>query len=105
MSPEDRIRMQHMLDAALEVCEFVGGTSFEAFCNKRFSSFVMDEAYLLAAVRYVEMNPVRAGIIQRPEDYPWSSYRFYIGEKKPEWLHTEFILNYFNKEMAKAQSE
>ncbi|MBF0254136.1 MAG: transposase [Candidatus Omnitrophica bacterium] len=39
----------------------------------RFSSYVMDEAYLHAAVRYVEMNPVRAGIVARPEDYPWSS--------------------------------
>ena len=39
----------------------------------RFASFVMDDAHLLAAVRYVELNPVRAGLVERPGDYPWSS--------------------------------
>ena len=39
----------------------------------RFASFVMDEAHLLAAARYVELNPVRAGLCARPEDWPWSS--------------------------------
>jgi putative transposase len=39
----------------------------------RFASFVMDEAHLLAAARYVELNPVRAGLAEQPEDYPWSS--------------------------------
>lgn len=41
--------------------------------QERFASFVMDEVHLLAAVRYVEMNPVRAGMVSRPQDYPWSS--------------------------------
>jgi putative transposase len=39
----------------------------------RFSSYAMEEGYLLAAARYVEMNPVRAGFVQRPEEYGWSS--------------------------------
>jgi REP-associated tyrosine transposase len=39
----------------------------------RFSSFVMDERYTLAAARYVELNPVRAKMVPRAEDYPWSS--------------------------------
>jgi putative transposase len=39
----------------------------------RFASFVMDESYLLAAVRYVELNPVRARLVKKPEVYPWSS--------------------------------
>ncbi|MCK4341487.1 MAG: transposase [Phycisphaerae bacterium] len=39
----------------------------------RFASFVLDDYYLLAATRYVEMNPVRAGMVDRPESYPWSS--------------------------------
>lgn len=41
--------------------------------QERFASFVMEQAYLFAAVRYVELNPVRAGLVERPEDYPWSS--------------------------------
>lgn len=39
----------------------------------RFSSFPLDENYLLAAVRYVERNPVRAGIVEKAWEYPWSS--------------------------------
>ena len=39
----------------------------------RFASFPMAERHLLAAARYVELNPVRAGMVSRPEDYPWSS--------------------------------
>jgi putative transposase len=41
--------------------------------QERFASFVMDQTHLLAAVRYVELNPVRAGLVDRPEDYLWSS--------------------------------
>jgi putative transposase len=39
----------------------------------RFSSCPLDEQYLLAAVRYVELNPVRAGLAERPWQYCWSS--------------------------------
>lgn len=39
----------------------------------RFASFPMDQRYLLSASRYVELNPVRAGLVASPEDYPWSS--------------------------------
>ena len=44
----------------------------------RFASFPMDERHLLAAARYVELNPVRAGITRRPEDYAWSSARAHL---------------------------
>jgi len=39
----------------------------------RFASFVMEEPYLLAAARYVELNPVRAKLVVAPGDFPWSS--------------------------------
>lgn len=39
----------------------------------RFSSFVMDERHLLAAARYVELNPIWPGLVERPEMYRWSS--------------------------------
>lgn len=38
------------------------------------SSLIDSEAYLLACMRYIELNPIRAGLVQRPEDYLWSSY-------------------------------
>ena len=39
----------------------------------RFSSFPLDGKYLYAAIRYVERNPVRAGIVEKAEDYEFSS--------------------------------
>ena len=39
----------------------------------RFTSYVMDEHYLLAAARYIELNPVRAKLTIDPGEYPWSS--------------------------------
>ncbi|TVP88212.1 MAG: transposase, partial [Pseudomonadaceae bacterium] len=38
------------------------------------ASLVDSEQYLLAVYRYIELNPVRAGMVDLPEDYPWSSY-------------------------------
>ena len=39
------------------------------------SCLTEDEAYLLACQRYIELNPVRASMVQHPAEYPWSSYR------------------------------
>ena len=39
----------------------------------RFSSYPMDDAHLMAAVRYVELNPVRAGLVKAAADWGWSS--------------------------------
>lgn len=44
----------------------------------RFYSCALDEEHLYAAVRYVENNPVKAGLVQRAEDYPWSSARAHV---------------------------
>ena len=44
----------------------------------RFASFVMDEPYLLAAARYVELNPLRAGLVADPCDWRWSSARAHV---------------------------
>ena len=46
--------------------------------QERFHSFPMDERHLLACVRYVEQNPVKAGLTDRPEDWPWSSARAHL---------------------------
>jgi len=44
----------------------------------RFGSSVLDEEYLIAAVRYVERNPVRAGMVSKPWEYRWSSARLHM---------------------------
>ena len=48
------------------------------------ASLVDAEPYLLACYRYIELNPVRAGMVQDPEAYPWSSYRWHAsGQPDP----------------------
>ena len=46
--------------------------------QERFASVVMDDRYTLAAIRYTELNPVRAGLVEHPGDYDWSSARAHL---------------------------
>ena len=48
------------------------GTLWE---GRHKASLIQSERYLLTCYRYVELNPVRAQMVSRPEEYPWSSYR------------------------------
>ena len=50
----------------------------------RFASFPMDEVYLLVAARYVELNPVKAGLVVSPEAYPWSSAAAHVSGRDDE---------------------
>ena len=57
----------------------------------RFKAILVDkESYLLELCRYVVLNPVRAKLVDRSEDWPWSSYRATAGiEKAPAFLIRE----------------
>ena len=57
----------------------------------RFKSYPMDHGYLWAAVRYVERNPVRAGIVKKVDDYAWSSAKVHI-ENCVDGLLSRFYL-------------
>jgi len=59
----------------------------------RFASFPMDERHLLAAARYVELNPVRARIAARPEDYGWSSARAHLSGEDDELVKAGPLLD------------
>jgi len=58
----------------------------------RFASFVMDEAYLLAAARYIELNPVRAGLVCNPCDWPWSSTRAHLAGRDDQLVKVAPLL-------------
>jgi putative transposase len=66
----------------------------------RFKGILVErDAYCKELSRYIHLNPVRAGLVKSPSEYPWSSYRYFIGrDKKPEWLTTEIILGEFGSE-------
>ncbi|MDD4780848.1 MAG: transposase [Tissierellia bacterium] len=81
--------------------------SYVYFFNKKYkrighlfqdrfkSEFIDDENYLLAAVRYIHNNPVKAGIVNEPGDYYWSSYNYYKNNNNTI-LCIEKILNIFS---------
>jgi len=66
------------------------------------------EAYFLEVLRYVVLNPVRAGMVARPEDYIWSSHRAVIGAAPaPEWLAVDDVLVQYgaDRQLARANYE
>jgi REP element-mobilizing transposase RayT len=69
----------------------------------RYKAVLVDgESYLHELVRYIHLNPVRAGMVTRPEEYPWSGHRAYLGMETLPWLTTEWMLVQFGKSLTKA---
>lgn len=60
----------------------------------RFKAILVeDESHAAGLSRYIHRNPVRAGVVARPQDYAWSSYRDYLSSKRgPEWLDCQTVL-------------
>ncbi|MBK1723035.1 REP-associated tyrosine transposase [Thiocystis violacea] len=65
----------------------------------RFKGILVDrDAYLLELSRYVVLNPVRAGLVPAPGDWPWSSYRAMVGAAPvPNWLAVDALLSQFGE--------
>ena len=77
--------------------------------ENRYKSILCDEDnYLLALVRYIHLNPIRAGIVKTIEEldrYPWSGHRSIIGKAKYPWMDTETVLSRFGSAARKALHE
>lgn len=71
----------------------------------RYKAILVDaDAYAGELSRYIHLNPVRAGMVDMPEKYTWSSYQYYIGKKKkPDWLAIDFIQSYFEQKNLSVQ--
>jgi REP element-mobilizing transposase RayT len=71
----------------------------------RYKAVLVDQdAYGLALVRYIHLNPVRAKMVRQPGAYRWSSHRAYLGRERLPWLSTEVVLAQFSKRLATARS-
>lgn len=71
----------------------------------RFRSVLVEVSnYAIELSRYIHLNPVRAGIVERPEQYSWSSFGYFMGKANPEpWLDTSTILKLFGDQRKAAQ--
>jgi putative transposase len=73
---EDSVpRMMHSLGRYVGWFNYTHDRTGTLWEGRYRSTLVDTDAYLLACMRYVELNPVRAGMVARPADYPWSSHR------------------------------
>ena len=71
----------------------------------RFKAILVDsDAYLLELTRYVVLNPVRAGMVKKPDNWLWSSYRASVGlDPAAPWLEVDGLLAQFGKRRSLAQ--
>lgn len=80
--------------------EFTG----HLFQGRFHSRIVETDAQFLACARYDDLNPVRAGIVDHPLEWRWSSCRAVLGlEAKPDFLRPEWLLRHFGPDLDRAR--
>jgi putative transposase len=65
---------------------------------------ITDERYWLTCLRYIEQNPVRAGLVVRPEQYRWSSYGVHALGHHSDWLTSHPVLDALGADKAQRQA-
>ena len=61
--------------------------------ERRYHAVLIDvDRYLLAVLRYIHLNPVKAGLVSGASSYRWSSHTTYLGLKQREWVTTDLAL-------------
>lgn len=77
--------------------------------ENRYKSVLCDEDnYLLALIRYIHLNPLRAGIVKTIEEldrYPWCAHSAVIGKRVCPWIDTNYVLAQFGDTKRKAKNE
>lgn len=79
------------------------GRAGHVFQGRYKSILVEKQAYLLELARYIVLNPVRAGMVKKVEDWPWSSYQATVGQSAaPSCLTTDWLLAAFGAKKGEA---
>lgn len=65
------------------------------FQNRYFTEVIENDSQFLSTCRYIHLNPIRAKMVGKPEEYEWSSYSMTIGLSEEKIVNSEKILNYF----------
>jgi len=64
--------------------------------QERYKALLVDkDSYLLELVRYIHLNPIRAGLVGTPDGYEWSGHRAYLGQEHIPWLTCDTVLSQF----------
>jgi putative transposase len=79
-------------------------TSGHLFERRYHATLIDVDAYLLAVLRYIHLNPVAAGLVRKVSEYRWSSHRAYAGGSGEPWLTTDFALAMFAQTRERAHA-
>lgn len=72
----------------------------------RYKAILIEEdEYLLQLIAYLHLNPIRAHMVENPEDYNWSSHRAYLGKETVPWLTSEQVLSRFSSRVQRARKQ
>lgn len=66
--------------------------------DKYFPELIEDDKQMLSTSRYIHLNPVRAKMVNTPQEYKWSSYNMFIGKEEEKLISSEKIFLYFKEE-------
>lgn len=78
--------MKHLAQRHSKRINAMHGRTGTLWEGRFYSAIVPSERYALACYRYIDMNPVRAGVVARPDEYRWSSYRANVQIRTDGWL-------------------
>jgi putative transposase len=87
------LMMRHLGQEYVQYVNRVHKRSGSLWEGRFHSSLVDSEAYFLVCQRYIDLNPVRAGMVSLPDDYPWSSFNVYAGGRSDSLItpHERYI--------------
>lgn len=93
--------MRHLNSAYSQYLNRRHGRVGHVLQGRYHAVLVQKDAYLLELARYIVLNPVRAGMVTSPDEWPWSSHHFIAGDvASPCWLDVEWLLNRFGPSRA-----
>jgi REP element-mobilizing transposase RayT len=79
-------------------------TTGHLFERRYHAVLVEADRYLLTLVRYIHLNPVRAGLVKDPIDYPWSSHHAYLTPGRSTWITTGFTLGLLGDDVTESHA-
>lgn len=101
--PIDRIFQRTLTKFAARSNHFYGRVG-HVFQGRYKSISCSDDVQALATLRYNHRNPVRAGLVSDPADWPWSSHAAYAGLREDRFVDSSFLLSLFAQEQSTARA-
>lgn len=76
----------------------------QLFRGRYKAVLVEEDEHLIELLRYIHRNPIRANMVDDPEDYKWSSHRDYLDLTQTQWLYRDNLLNMFSASPKRAHA-